>query len=123
MLVIVRDQMPTGIAPTGKLAYFVAGVEDELPGLRYRRRMCASSIAPLRLATKRERRWQRPPVVFSMSALTKAASAGPRDDEVDGWFNAYYSRPLAGGAPKTWRDVGAERLVKWPVALSSSDMT
>ena len=33
MLVIVRDQMPTGIAPTGKLAYFVAGVEDELLGL------------------------------------------------------------------------------------------
>ena len=33
MLVTVRDQMPAGIAPAGKLAYFMAGVEDELQGL------------------------------------------------------------------------------------------
>ena len=33
MLVIVRDQMPAGIALAGKLAYFMAGVEDELLGL------------------------------------------------------------------------------------------
>ena len=30
MLMIVRDQISTGIAPAGKLAYFVASVEDEL---------------------------------------------------------------------------------------------
>ena len=33
MLVIVRDQMPAGIAPAGKLAYFMAGFEDEFEGL------------------------------------------------------------------------------------------
>ena len=33
MLVNVRDQMPAGIAPAGKLAYFMAGVEDKPQGL------------------------------------------------------------------------------------------
>ena len=30
---IVRDQMPARESPTGKLAYFLAGVEDQLLGL------------------------------------------------------------------------------------------
>ena len=33
MLVIVRDRLTAGIALPGELAYFVAGIEDELLGL------------------------------------------------------------------------------------------
>lgn len=33
MLMIMGDQMPTGIPPTSQLAHFMAGVEDQLQGL------------------------------------------------------------------------------------------